>query len=59
MIPSKDEAMRLINEAYDMNPGPWRERSIVVAENAYRIAMPQGPVDIEKRMDDVKERYGY
>lgn len=38
MIPSKDEAMKLINEAYDMNPGPWREHSIVVAECAYRIA---------------------
>lgn len=63
MIPSKDEAMKLINEAYDMNPGPWREHSIVVAECAYRIAKECSDLNENKAyilglLHDIGRRFG-
>ncbi|WP_147624060.1 HDOD domain-containing protein [Treponema denticola] len=38
MLPSKEEAERLLEEAYLKNPGPWREHSIVAAKCAQKIA---------------------
>lgn len=63
MLPSKDEAMNLINEAYDMNPGPWREHSIVVAESAYRIAKECTDMNADKAyilglLHDIGRRFG-
>lgn len=63
MIPSKDEALRLLNEAYIMNPGPWREHSIVVAESAYRIAKECNDMNPDKAyilglLHDIGRRFG-
>lgn len=63
MIPSKDEAFKLLNEAYDMNPGPWREHSIVVAECAYKIAKECIDMDADKAyilglLHDIGRRFG-
>ena len=38
MLPSKEEAERLLEESYLKNPGPWREHSIVAAKCAQKIA---------------------
>ncbi len=38
MLPNKEQAFALLEEAYERNPGPWRNHSIVVAECAYTIA---------------------
>lgn len=37
--------MKLLNEVYimnpgPMNPGPWKNHSIIVADCAYRIVIP-------------------
>lgn len=63
MIPSKDESMKLLNEAYSMNPGPWREHSIVVAECAYRIASKCNNMNPNKAyilglLHDIGRRFG-
>ncbi len=62
MIPTKDEAMKLLNEAYKLNPGPWREHSIVVAECAYKIAKKCPDMNAEKAyilglLHDIGRRY--
>ncbi|UTC63478.1 HDOD domain-containing protein [Treponema sp. OMZ 787] len=38
MLPSKEEAERLLEEACLKNPGPWREHSIVAGKCAQKIA---------------------
>ncbi|UTC74019.1 HD domain-containing protein [Treponema sp. OMZ 792] len=38
MLPSKEEAERLLEEAYLKNPGPWREHSIVAGKCAQKIS---------------------
>ena len=38
MIPDIKTAKELLHEAYNCNPGPWREHSIVAAECAEKIA---------------------
>jgi hypothetical protein len=34
MLPSKEQALILLDEAYKRNPGPWKDHSIVVAKCA-------------------------
>jgi hypothetical protein len=63
MYPSKEEAMKLLNEAYDMNPGPWREHSLVVAECACRIAKECPDMNADKAyilglLHDIGRRFG-
>ena len=63
MIPSKDKAMKLLDEAYKMNPGPWREHSIVVAECAYMIAKECPDMNADKSyilglLHDIGRRFG-
>ncbi|MGM9624624.1 MAG: HD domain-containing protein [Eubacteriales bacterium] len=41
------DAMRELETAYRMNPGPWREHSISAAENAKRIAEKIPDMDAE------------
>ncbi len=38
MLPDKEKAFSILNEAYKRNPGPWREHSIIVAKCAYAIS---------------------
>ena len=63
MYPSKDEAMKLLNEAYDMNPGPWRDHSLVVAECAYKVAKECPDMNPHKAyilglLHDIGRRFG-
>lgn len=63
MIPTKDEAMKLLDEAHEMNPGPWRDHSIVVAECAYKIArecpdMSEDKAYIVGLLHDIGRRFG-
>lgn len=63
MFPTKDEAINLLDEAYEMNPGPWREHSIVVAECAYKIARECPGMNAEKAyivglLHDIGRRFG-
>lgn len=63
MIPSKDEAMKLLNEAYEKNPGPWRAHSIVVAECASKIAKECTDMNEDKAyilglLHDIGRRFG-
>lgn len=38
MLPTREEALNELNIANEMNPGPWREHSLNVADAAKRIA---------------------
>ncbi len=48
MIPTKEQALSLLNEAYERNPGPWKSHSIVVAECAYAISKQCFGLDKDK-----------
>lgn len=48
MLPDRDRALMLLNEAYERNPGPWRDHSIVVAKCAYEISKHCDDMDEEK-----------
>lgn len=50
MLPDKEQALKLLHEAYEKNPGPWKKHSIVVAECAYAIS---------RRCDDIDEDKSY
>lgn len=48
MIPDRETAFRLLDEAHERNPGPWREHSMVVAKCAYAISKECDDMDEEK-----------
>ena len=48
MLPDREKAMHLLEEAYTRNPGPWKNHSIVAAECAYKIAERCAEMDPEK-----------
>lgn len=48
MLPSREQAFILLNEAYERNPGPWRDHSIVVAKCAYAISSQCKDMDANK-----------
>lgn len=48
MLPTKEEALRLLREAEKLNPGPWMDHSLVVADCAYQIAKRCPDMDAEK-----------
>lgn len=50
MLPSKEQALILLNEAFEKNSGPWRSHSMVVANCAYEIA---------KKCDSMNEEKAY
>ncbi len=63
MIPTRDEALRLLREAAGMNPGPWEAHSETVAFCAERIAANCG-MDADKAyvlgmLHDIGRRFGY
>jgi|LFRM01.2.fsa_nt_gb hypothetical protein len=53
LMPDKEEALRLLNEAYERNPGPWKDHSIAVAKCAYAISKRCDDMDISGA--DLKE----
>jgi HD superfamily phosphodiesterase len=38
MLPTKVEAMRILESGYKKNPGQWKSHSIIVAKCAYKIS---------------------
>lgn len=50
MLPNREIAMFLLDEAYYKNPGPWKAHSIVVAKCAYAIG---------KQCDNINEEKAY
>lgn len=48
MLPNRDQALNILNEAYERNTGPWREHSIIVAKCAYEISRHCDGMDAEK-----------
>lgn len=48
MLPSKEQALILLDEAYKRNPGPWKNHSIVVAKCAYSISEKCDGMDKDK-----------
>lgn len=63
MLPDRVTAMQLLDEAYQMNPGPWKAHSIVTAECACRIAKCCPDMDAEKAyilglLHDIGRRFG-
>lgn len=48
MLPTKEQAIILLDEAYKRNPGPWKAHSIVVANCAYAIGKQCDDIDEEK-----------
>jgi hypothetical protein len=60
---TRDVAIRLLNESYKMNPGPWKNHSLVVAECAYKIAKLCSKLDEDKAynyglLHDIGRRFG-
>ncbi len=63
MIPTREESIQLLEEGNYLNPGPWKEHSIVVAECAYKIASKCDDMDEEKAyvlglLHDIGRRFG-
>lgn len=63
MLPTREQAMDILEEAYRINPGPWKEHSKVAAECAYRIACECNGLDEEKAyklglLHDVGRKFG-
>lgn len=55
--------MQLLNEAYELNPGPWKAHSLVIAECAEKIAACCPGMDSEKAfifglLHDIGRRFG-
>lgn len=62
MYPEREEAKRLLEEANERNPGPWRDHSLVAARCAEKIAAACG-MDPEKAyvlglLHDIGRRFG-
>ena len=63
MLPTRGEAERLLEEAYQMNPGPWSDHSRMVARCAERIArvcpgMGPGKAYVLGLLHDIGRREG-
>ncbi len=63
MLPSKEEAQRLLLEAEAQNPGPWGEHSRVTARCAEKIAahcpgMDSGKAYVLGLLHDIGRRFG-
>ena len=63
MIPDRTTSMQLFNEAYELNPGPWKAHSLVTAECAEKIAACCPGMDSEKAfilglLHDIGRRFG-
>ena len=64
MLPTKEEAFALLKESYTMNPGPWKDHSVVTAKCAYKIAAYCPDLDEAKAyilglLHDIGRRFGF
>ena len=63
MLPTVEEARRLLIEGEKQNPGPWKEHSFVVGECAGRVAEQVPGMDAQKAyilgiLHDIGRRFG-
>ena len=63
MIPTREEAEKLLREAEQCNPGPWGNHSRVAAHCAERIAEASADLDAEKAyvfglLHDIGRKFG-
>ena len=63
MLPTREQAELLLNEAEKCNPGPWGDHSRVAAHCAERIAMECGDLDSDKAyilglLHDIGRKFG-
>ncbi len=63
MLPTREEAEKLLKEAEICNPGPWGNHSRVAAHCAKRIALACGDLDSEKAyifglLHDIGRKFG-
>lgn len=63
MLPTREEAERLLKEAEACNPGPWGNHSRVAAHCAEKIAIACGDMDSEKAyicglLHDIGRKFG-
>lgn len=63
MLPTREEAERLLREAESCNPGPWGDHSRIAAHCAERIAAQCGDMDGEKAwilglLHDIGRKFG-
>ena len=60
----KEDAIEILENAYKMNPGPWKNHSYVAAECAYKIAKLCNNLDEDRAyiyglLHDIGRRYGF
>ncbi len=63
MLPTRTEAMQLVEEALQCNPGPWGDHSLVTAQCAEKIALACHDMDPEKAyliglLHDIGRKFG-
>lgn len=63
MLPTREEAEKLLKEAEECNPGPWGNHSRVVAHCAEKIAEECGDIDSDKAyilglLHDIGRKFG-
>ena len=63
MLPTREEAERLLREAKQCNPGPWVNHSRVAAHCAEKIAQACGDMDAGKAyvlglLHDIGRKFG-
>ena len=63
MLPTREEAERLLLEAETDNPGPWGNHSRVSAQCAEKIALACGDMDVDKAyvlglLHDIGRKFG-
>ncbi|MDF2557962.1 MAG: hypothetical protein K0R71_1790 [Bacillales bacterium] len=63
MYPTREEAIRILNESEKMNPGPWKKHSLFTAECAEKITKKIEGMDSEKAyilglLHDIGRRFG-
>lgn len=63
MLPSEEEAERLLKEGFELNPGPWFDHSRVVADCAKKVALNCDDMNPDKAyivglLHDIGRRFG-
>jgi len=63
VLPTKEEADRLLQEGFEMNPGPWKEHSHFVADCAQKVAINCVDINPDKAyiiglLHDIGRRFG-
>ena len=63
MLPTKEEALKLIRDGLLFNPGPWGKHCLTAAHCAEKIASACGDMDVEKAyilglLHDIGRKFG-